>query len=93
VGWRMVVTYAVDGWCGGLVGISGAERVAFDVRWWCRGKAGRQAAKLFKDPAPATKRVTLSPQKTQQIVLSLTQDLLPPPRSLSRPQGEQMKVK
>jgi hypothetical protein len=66
--------------------VSLALRVAFDAMWCGCGVVSResrsaQAAKLFKDPAPATKQVTLSPQKTQQIVLSLTQDLLPPPRS------------
>jgi hypothetical protein len=50
VGWSMVVTYAVNGWCGGLVGVvvwlvSLALRVAVDVMWWCRGKAGRSAGR------------------------------------------------
>ena len=96
------MTYAVGGRCGGGRGcVAGAERVDCrgGVMMWCGVVEGRRKASkpqnFFKDPAfnPETsKKVCSCPKKMPTSVLSLTQDLLPPPRSQQRPQGEQMKV-
>ena len=98
-GWRAVVTYAVGGRCGGRGCVASDERVDCRggvVKWYRRGsRKSQQAAKFLQDPAfnPETsKKVCSCPKKMPTSVLSLTQDLLPPPRSQQRPQGEQMKV-
>jgi hypothetical protein len=58
------------------------------------GKVGnsKNSSMILPQQPDRRKQVKLSPQKDPTIILSLTQDLLPPPRSLERPQGEQMKV-